>query len=342
MSFTLMLTCGGGELMPQLVRMLKASRRHDLKIISVDSGEPGIIAKIADEFRRVPRGDEPGYAETIAALVSELGVDMVLPGSDEEALALAKNRSLIEDQGCRLACASFAALELFSNKAKCYERFAAAGLPVPVWKQASDVDALRACIAEVVELTGSAVVKPAVSRGGRDVFVLRRDLNDVQQIAGGRELHLPLSRMEDLVVPAIADKMPAVVMQLLKEPVYDLDMLAWKGKPIHVVPRRRVSSAAPNAGHTFVDDSQLIDLGKRLIAEFELSWLYDCDLMYDAEGRPQILEVNPRPSGSATVTMAAGVPLFEDLVSLAKGEAVPPVPLPVGRVVMPYKALYVV
>ena len=34
--------------------------------------------------------------------------------------------------------------------------------------------------------------------------------------------------------------------------------------------------------------------------------------------KPQILEINPRPSGSVVVSICAGVPLIKDLIFLTK------------------------
>ena len=42
---------------------------------------------------------------------------------------------------------------------------------------------------------------------------------------------------------------------------------------------------------------------------------------------------------STAVAVAAGVPLLDDLISLALGEALPAVSIPFGRTVAPYSAL---
>ena len=111
---------------------------------------------------------------------------------------------------------------------------------------------------------------------------------------------------------------------------------------MRVVARRRIDSAVPNEGHTLVDAPELQQLGEQLIKGFNLSWLYDCDVMYDRQGNPCVLEINPRQSGSVVVSIAAGVPLLEDVVSLAKGEPLPEVDVPLGSRVVPYKSLRVV
>ena len=343
MSFTLLLTCVGGELAPQVIRCLKASRRHDVKVIGVDADENAVGRHFADAFAVVPGGADPHYVEAIAELAIKHSADLVLPTSDEEALALSLSRDAVERKGCRVACADAEILRIIANKATCYERLAALGLPVPEWELVDDFNALAEAVDALYAHRGAAVVKPAGERGGRGVCVIRPDARDIFPGGeGGRERHMDLQSFHRDYLSGFANMMPAVVMQRLEEPVRDIDMLAWNGEPIRVVPRRRVDSALPNEGHTIVGNDDLIDLGRRLIEGFGLTWLYDCDVMYDADGTPGILEINPRPSGSIATTIAAGVPLLEDLISLAKVEPVPDVPLPVGRVVVPYKSLAVV
>ena len=56
----------------------------------------------------------------------------------------------------------------------------------------------------------------------------------------------------------------------------------------------------------------------KIIKEFNLSWLYDCDLMIDKKGNYKIIEINPRMSGSVAVSIEAGQPIFDNLISLAR------------------------
>ena len=129
-------------------------------------------------------------------------------------------------------------------------------------------------------------------------------------------------------------------MNKLKEPAYDLDMLAWKGRPLRIIPRKRFHSSIPNDGHIIVNNQNLIELGKKIISKFKLSWLYDCDIMYDQNNKPQILEINPRPSGSIIVSICAGVPLIRDLLFLSKGLKIKKLKLPFNKRIISYKNTY--
>ena len=51
--------------------------------------------------------------------------------------------------------------------------------------------------------------------------------------------------------------------------------------------------------------------------------LHDIDLMTDIDGRPKLLEVNPRPSGSIAVSLSLGIPIIDAVISNRLGIQIP-------------------
>lgn len=342
MAFKFLISCMGAELIPQLVQNLRKSQRHNVEIIGVDVNPNAVGRHFCDSFYAVPRGDAKGYASAIANIVSRHEVDLILPTSDEEALALSGDRELIEKNGCRLACTDAETLQVIANKVETYRRLDAEGLAMPRWAEAKSVDRLEAVVSEMASQFENFVVKPAAARGGRGVCIISGAERGVRRFDDRREIHMNLASFKDKFLAGFAAQMPAIVMERLVEPVYDLDMLAWQGEPLRLVARKRIDSAVPNEGHTIVDTESLYELGRKIIRKLNLSWLYDCDIMMNQEGMPCILEINPRPSGSVSVSVMAGIPLIEDIISLAKDETIPDVSVPFGARVVPYKALRVI
>ena len=339
--FTVLATCIGGELAPQSVLLMQQSRRHRIRVVGVDASADAPGRHLVDEFHVVPRGDDPGYVEAVARIARQAKVDLVLPLSDEEAVALAGARGAIEEGSRRLACTDVETIRVMASKEKTYRWLAAHGFAVPEWTVVDDARDLEGRIDDILGRRGEVVVKPSEARGGRGAVVIRRDISGVQRLPGMREIHADPRSFRTELLADYAQHLPAIVMQRLAEPVHDVDLLGWQGKPLRVIPRRRLDSMRPNEGHTVLDSKLLDAIGRRLIQELRLNWLYDCDAMFDAAGTPYVVEINPRPSGSVGVSVTAGVPLFDDLVSLAKGEPVADVDVPFGRVVVPYRALQV-
>lgn len=339
MTFNVLLTCAGDEFAPQVIHYLNESKRHDVRVIGVDVNSDASGRHFADAFAVVPPGDAPNYVDVIAEIAERHAVDLIIPKADEEALALAARRSEIETGGRLIACGDLNTLETVSNKMAAYEHLARNGISVPEWVAGHSLDEITGAVDDMIGRFGDIVVKPAASRGGRDVYVIRGDRKGAATRDGTRETHLDRDTFLSDYLGIFARNLPALVMQRLVEPVYDIDLLAWKGDALRLVPRRRLDSARPNEGHLFIEAPALIELGRALARALNLTWLYDIDVMLDGNGNPGILEINPRPSGSLSATVASGVPLLDDLISLAKGETIPDLPPLSERLVVPFRSV---
>jgi len=338
-SFTVLLTSTGGTLSAQVIRWLRASRRHRIRVVAVDARDTAVGRHFADAFHRVPMGDDPRYVARIGEIIRQEKVDLILPCSDEEALALADQRAAVETESCQLACAPAEMLRLMSDKNQCYTYLRKHGVATPDWACAHSRSALEAAVAEFAE-RGEFALKPMRSRGNRDIYVIRRDEGEVEKSLSGRELHMGLDTFRRQYLPALAERLPFMVMERLLPPAYDVDVLSWQGVPLRIVPRRRLNTeGVPFLGNVIVGSAELVELGQRIAGIVGLSWLYDFDIMTSRSGTPAVLELNPRPSGSFAASVAAGIPLLDDLVSLAKGEALPATMLPEEKLILPYTAL---
>ena len=113
---------------------------------------------------------------------------------------------------------------------------------------------------------------------------------------------------------------PLIVMERLYEPSYDFDILAWKGKLLKAVFRKRLGAQGINGHIIEFNKKKFLNYAKAIAKGFNLSWLYDLDVMFNKNFEPVLIELNPRMSGSVYTSMIAGVPLIDDLISIAKKE----------------------
>ena len=339
MTYTILITCVGGDLAPQMIQQLKLNSRHDIKVIGVDANIEASGQYFCDEFSIVPFGGDPSYISIIQKLILLHNVDLIIPTSDEEAIALSFSRSKVEKNGCQLACVDSEIISILSNKAETYEFLKNNGVHVPITHIINNYESLNSIVDLMYKEHGSVVVKPALARGGRGVYIISSLFEGAKYFDDKREVHSDLDTFVDKLMINLKDEFPLIVMERLIEPVIDMDLLAWNGNAKRIVARKRVNSAVPNDGHIIIEDKSLTKLGKKLIELFQLSWLYDCDVMFDSKGNPCVLELNPRQSGSIAVTIAAGLPMLDDLISLAKGELIEDLELPVNKRVIPYKSL---
>ena len=340
MNFKILITSVGGEFGPNLILSIKNDQKISSKIIGTDIRTDAIGKHFCDFFYQVPKANDKNYIKKIVSICKKNKVDLVLPTSDEEAYTLSKNRKFIENNKTKLACTDFNTIKIFTSKDSTYKKLKQFNIPRPEYiiiKKSSQLDIE---INKMLKKYREIVIKPSISRGGRNVFIISNKTKGFKIFDDRREIVTDLKNFRSKFKRDLIKSYPLIIMNKLKEPVYDLDMLAWKGKPLRIIPRKRFNSAVPNDGHIIVNDQKLIELGKKIISKFKLSWLYDCDIMYDQNNIPQILEINPRPSGSIIVSICAGVPLIRDLLFLSKGLKIKKLKLPFNKRIISYKNSY--
>lgn len=335
MKSRILVTAAGGTLAPLNIRLLKQSRHAGVWVLGVDTRLDAVGRYFSDAFAQVPPGDGSRYVETILSLVAEHRIDIVLPWSDEEALALAARRRELEATGAILACAPLATLQTMSDKAASYRLLSAAGIKLPAFVAVGARSEFEAAVTRFSSQFGEFAVKPVTARGNRGTLVVRKDVKGSHSFMGSRELHMDFDtfRRDHLLnVP-----MPAIVMERLFAPAYDIDVLAREGKVLRAMPRQRLNPAGvPFAGAILTPTVALLDLADRITQAFKLSWLYDYDVMTNAAGHPVPIEINPRPSGSIAAAILAGVPFYDDLLALANGLEIGDITLPGKVAVIPF------
>jgi len=156
----------------------------------------------------------------------------------------------------------------------------------------------------------------------------------------GRETELNLKIFKKKYLKKIKKIFPTIVMEKLYAPCFDFDMLCRDGELIRGVTRRRVNPSVPNDGHHVENRNDIFKIGEKIAKCFKLTWLYDCDFMLDNKKRPKIIEINPRMSGSAAVSVAAGIPLFDGLISIYKKKKIKKTKLIKNKIILPSKNLF--
>lgn len=339
MAYTVILTSVGLEMTADMIMRLRQSRVHDVRVVAVERRADVNARHFADRFVCIDSWDPDAFSLAVVRLAEAENAAVVVPLTDGDALALARHADALAAIGCRLACNSLHLVETLANKLDAYRLFTQVGLPVPDWRAADSRERLVSAVEQMFGLYGEVVVKPASAQSSRGVSVVRNAIHGAQEYLGSREVHMDYDTFMTRFVDVYDALFPVVVMKRLREPVHDLDILAWNGEAKRVVARRRRNTALPNEGHEIVVSPVLEDLGRDIVKKLNLSWLVDCDVMFDETGAPCLLEINPRPSHSAVVSMAAGVPLLDDLLSLAQGKEIAPEADPHACLVVPFRTM---
>ena len=159
-------------------------------------------------------------------------INLIIPGSDEDALSLSKNKKLIENKITKIACVKYETIKILSDKEKTYNYLKKNQIEMPEFKVAKTKNALLKNINYFIKKYKEVVIKPAKSRGGRNVFIIRKSLNKEITRNNGREIELSLKIFLKNFNKYKINFYPIIVMEKLKTPCFDFDMLCFNGKLI--------------------------------------------------------------------------------------------------------------
>jgi carbamoylphosphate synthase large subunit len=164
-NINILLTCVGGEFGPFMINALK-NGVHKARVIGIDSNPMAVGRSFCDVFLQAPTGKDPAYPAFISKLVSDHKVELIIPTSDEEALVLSQIKG--EFLNTTIATVGPELLTKLSSKSLTYRLLEEHQLPCPDWYEVSNWDQLLSTSENFLKKHGRIVVKPAMSRGGRD------------------------------------------------------------------------------------------------------------------------------------------------------------------------------
>ncbi len=331
----LLITCVGGELIPQLLILMRKSKVFHINIIGVDIREDAVGKHFCDYFYKVPVGTkEKQYIAIISELIRKHKIEIIIPASDEESVTLSKNKKKIRELNSTVVIDDYEKIKILNNKLETYKFLKKKGFAPPFYEEVSSHDQLDHMINKCNEKYENLVLKSTNQRGSRSVYFIDKEkrISDFfNNKVTLKELIEDFKKNEKLF--------PLMIMEKYFKPVYDIDILTWKGELLKTVQRKRIHSDFPNMGHKVVKIDEINEYCENLVSHLDISWLYDCDIMFSENKKPCLLEINPRQSGSLAISIMSGVNFIDDIINLSLGKKVSKAKKFKESTFVPYKML---
>ena len=318
------MSCVGGALAPALLHFLKNSNHLDYFLVGVDNNSSpnnsDLLLEFVDAFDVVPTGESAEYEDAICDLVKAHKIEFILPGSDDEAFALAKCADRLSELGATLLVSDLNTLNQLSDKGHTYELLKADHIAVPDYCLTKTEEDFFLAIDRFGFPEITIVCKPSAGRGGRGVFVLEGNAEPPPWLgAGQRENRISA---KELPKHPMLNKLGQgyLVMPRLYTPAYDADVFStYDGNPKAIVRQRTNPAGIPFLGNTFSQSDEAVKYCTAIATSLSLSGIHDIDLMTGSDGSLRLLEVNPRPSGSMAASLFAGIPIVDVVIGAFLG-----------------------
>lgn len=301
MTQNVLLTCFGGNVLYEIYNDFR--QRSDMELYVADMNSRSKARLLVDNFIQLLPANDPQYLDDLMIKAKEFDIKMIIPGGDEEALRLMPVKYKFEAQGIQVAVQDLAMLPLFASKSAMYDHLKSKGFKVPFYRTFKTLAEFEEVLKEVNYPREPYLVKPNSARGGRGITILS------ERICSNPD-HLALYNRE-LFVDLIDDKEEFILMEYIEGIVYDIDVLTYASGDVYLGPRKRFTNVTKNfSGNIFDHDPAVIEYSKKLFDILPTQYLLDYDLMVAPDGRIELLEINPRPSGSTVSYIPFGVNLY--------------------------------
>jgi carbamoyl-phosphate synthase large subunit len=290
-----LVTGAGGPAAIAAMKSLGADPAVELIAADMDPWAAGLYLVPAAARTLIPAGAAPDYTEVVLARCRALEVDVLLPTVDAELRPLARARARFAAAGTGLLLAPLEALEVILDKLALAQRCAGV-VRVPKTE-------LLGPAVDPAALAYPVIVKPRTGSGSRGIVI----------VGSAAEL-AALGHSPDLIV-----------QEYLPGEEYSIDVLADAGgHVIASVPRlrARVDSGVSVAGRT-VRDEELESFGRAVAEATGITYVANVQCKRDADGRPGLLEVNPRMPGTLGLTIASGVDMPRLALAALLGQPLP-------------------
>ena len=263
--------------------------------------------------------DPTAYVDVLLDLVRAHRTRVLIPSMDGSIAALRPWRTAFERHDVALALASESALHMANDKQRTLAAAAELGIPHP---RTVAIDRLEDAAAALAEVGYPAVIKPTqswVSKTDGATRVISRTVLDVSEA---------LEYVQQLTE---AGSSSAIVQQLVTGAREAVSVFYADGKVWASFAQVAHRTTPVLGGVSVVRESipmptELESAALALVRGSNLEGYSEVEFRRDAQGRPHLMEINARLSGSLEIAVRSGIPFPALLWRWAAGEPLSSVP----------------
>jgi carbamoyl-phosphate synthase large subunit len=278
-------TCAG-----QRVDIVTAFKRAGARTVAADVNQLAPALYHADVHAFVPRIDDPGYVDTLRALVLDHDISLVVPLTDLDHGVLSRAK---DELGALVLLPTPGVGEALADKWLAHQLFVERGIGSPDTWLPADVPA---------DLEFPVLVKARRGFGSRGIY----------RCADRRELDFFLDYTTE----------DSMVQTACRGEEFSIDLFCdLDSRCLNAVPRTMIESKGGESikGMTVADD-ELIEVGRSVSETIGLVGPANVQCFREPDGTHRVTDINPRFGGAFPLPTAAGSRYPELALALAAGE----------------------
>ena len=322
---TVIVTGAGSPGAPGVIKSLRENGERPIRVIGADASGEAVGFLLADAGYKVPMANEPDFVDRLLKIAIDEKADVILPLVTKELEKLSYHKEKFQKEGILVSVSDYDPLTIANDKGKLLTYMKNKGLPVPLF---SIVKSKNEFFKEVKELgypEKRVCFKPVKANGSRGFRIMDSQINRVQLLFEMKPGSVYITLNE---ITSILEESPVfpelIVMEYLPGAEYSVDLLVNHGRPLYTIPRRRdAMSAGISIKGEVVREYDVIHYCNEIVQSLGLHGNIGVQVKRDENGKPLMLEINPRLQGTVVHCTGAGVNLPYYAVKLALQEDIP-------------------
>ncbi len=276
---------------------------------------------MTDNFYQVPSPEDDDYMHRMEEIVRDENVDIIIPQTTREILVLAEHVEYFRSMGTEVVVSPAESIKIANDKYLLLEKAKEIKIPYPVYHLTRTEKTLREAAHHLGYPQEKVVVKPRISHGMRGLRILAQEKWSVEQFLHSKPEGLEME-LDSLIQILKRGKWPElIVSEYLPGVEYTIDV--YRGKTTVVIPRKRLMIRSGISFDTRVElRDDLSHYSTELAEALNLKYCFGFQFRVGHDGKPKLLECNPRVQGTMAASVMAGFNLIYYAVLEALGVSI--------------------
>lgn len=303
----ILITTIGGLTSPDLFYALKNNGEREIVCYGIDSFEWAICRNMVAKFAICPNSakDEKKFAKFVQSFCIEHNIDLIIPCGNEDNLALAKYRDLIDTP---IMISPYTSLVQSYDKGLVYQALQK-HLPqhCPKFKIFNSYAGFKEALSFLNFPQKKIVIKPRNGRGGRGVYIINSSF-DFQTFFSKKPENEVAFETIDSILRTQENFEDLIAMEYLQDPFISAYSLCQDGNNLLTLKHIREWGNASQTYRGLVSyDAQLEEICSSIIKLFNLSYTNNMELAHNENGDIILFDLNPRIGASSSIDSDIGL-----------------------------------
>lgn len=292
-------------------------------ILAGDAQEFSYGKKLANQFISMPSSSEKNYIHKIFSVIKDNAVSVVLPITTGELDTLSQYQREIQQLGAGIAISGVGQIKTLNNKHSFYQFLQERNIETPRFAEVKSKAEFLHVVQENWPDKNGFICKPSCGNGGRG-FRIFADINMVQKNYFTGKLSNVYTTVSAFEQEAPDNfEQPILLSEYLPGREYTVDALFRHGVLLGMCIRSRdkVVSGISVSG-SFVKNASIEETIENISKSMELHGPIGFQFKENWQGKPLMLECNPRLQGASSTAVFAGINLPALAVKIAMDQEI--------------------